>query len=520
MIKVLCVVDKVGTAIDRLAQGVKPYHDNIEFEIVDVHPKRPSQEQLSNFEHHALDASIIDFQYWKSAEMLLSKYDWLNEKKLLLQHHNPYSITESGWDHYDMVIANNETILAELELITESELELIPNTQDPNFFFFKRNFEKNKNVIMVANRIESKKGIFEVALACQELNLRLILVGSISDRGYFEEIMSTKVVEFYNQITDEELRDLYHNSTIHVCNSIDNFESGTMPILEAMMCGVPVLTRDIGHVPDIYNGENMCLNNSTPDDVETLIRLLELMMTDPKRLETMRNKAWESVKGRNHARRAYSYQKAYRHLMGDDIPISIVVPIYEKPEVTRECLNALAEQTYNNYEIIVVDDSDLSQENLVKDIAKTISKPVRYIHSGKGDYGLARARNLGIIEATGDIMVFCDQRMILEPDAVSKLIENITAKTWVFGNKNGKKTFVENFSAVYRQELIQIGMFNERITGYGGMSQDIRERSRLNGITHTYVPDAKATPRGKSKNKYAKRGEIIDMKNILWKLGL
>ena len=41
MLKVLCVVDKEGTALDRLAKGVAKYHENIDYNVVSVHPKRP-----------------------------------------------------------------------------------------------------------------------------------------------------------------------------------------------------------------------------------------------------------------------------------------------------------------------------------------------------------------------------------------------------------------------------------------------------------------------------------------------
>jgi len=47
---------------------------------------------------------------------------------------------------------------------------------------------------MVANRIESKKGILQVAIACADLGLTFVLVGAISDMGYMQAIMAIYVL--------------------------------------------------------------------------------------------------------------------------------------------------------------------------------------------------------------------------------------------------------------------------------------------------------------------------------------
>jgi hypothetical protein len=77
---------------------------------------------------------------------------------------------------------------------------------------------------------------------------------------------------------------------------------------------------------------------------------------------------------------------------------------------------------------------------------------------------------------------------------------------------------VENFSAVYKHRVIQAGMFCERITRYGGMSEEIRKRLNRQGVTTEYVESAKATPIGKSSNRNRKRQDIIKMKNRVWKM--
>lgn len=534
MLKVLSVVDKEGTALDRLAKGVAPYHTNIDYNVVDVHPKRPDESQLARFEQLAHEADIIDFLYFRTAVMLLERFPWLHEKKLMLSHFNPYSYKEDTWDWAQINVAGNREIEEGLKAQGSQNVTHVPITTDPLFWQYKRELKPNKNVIMVANRIESKKGILPVAIACADAGLHFILVGAVSDRNYLYDIMQTGVLEFHEQITDEELRDLYAKSTIHVCNSIDNFESGTMPILEAMQSGVPVLTRRIGHVPELDNGDNLTIYDGDPEDNLAIQEHLENMLADTKALEAQRDAAWNTARNYNFERRAFEYQKLYRQLMSDDTPVSVVVPIYDNPDTIRACLTAVANQDYSNIELIVCDDngSDPEGDNLrlISEFSKTVSFPVRYIEalhqdsrglaSEHGDYGLARARNMGIIEATGEIIVFCDQRMIMEADCVSKLVENVVPRVWVYGNKNGKKSFVENLSAISKEDIVRAGMFCERMDEWGGMSQEVRSRTRMQGIKHVFIEDARATAKGKSSNKHTKRDGVVRMKNRLAKIGL
>lgn len=520
MLKVVAVSDKTGTAIDRLCRGVAPYHQNITYTVCDVHPKRPDADQLARFEAAARDADIIDYQYFRTADMLRERYDWLKDKPSILTHNNPYSINERDWNDYQIVVANNKTMEADLSHITSARLEYIPLTVDTRFWQFNNDWKPKDQVILVANRIESKKGLLEAAIASVEAGLDVVLVGAISDQNYFNDIMATGKVTFYEQVSDDELKDLYYESLIHICNSQDNFESGTLPILEAMLCGVPVITRKVGHVPDIYNGENMIINENSNEDVVKLAELIKSI--DRDKLNDIREKAWKSVKGRGFSRRAYGYQKLYRTLVDDKPTVSIVMPIFGKPEITKQTLEAVKNQTYKNIELIICNDNmdDESNSKLVAEYSQSVPFMVRYINQPEKGYGLAKQRNLGIIEATGEIIVFCDQRIKMDEKAVEVFVESIKPHHWLYGTKGVKKEFVENFSAVYRGDVIKIGMFCERIDKYGGQSQEVRSRAKYNGMTIDYIEKAKAEQIGKSSAKYQKRDEIIEIKDKLWKMGM
>lgn len=528
MFKVTCVVDKEGTALDRLGKGVAPYMNSMDYNVVAVHPKRPSATQLEKFKKLAMTSDVIDYQYFKTAEMLRSKFDWLKKIPSILTHNNPYSITEGDWSDYDVVVGNNREIYTKLQDITTTRVEYIPLTVEPYQWPYHEKLTEKKVVIMVANRIESKKGILPVAKACKELGIKMNLVGAVSQPDYFQEIIDTGVVHFAQEVTNDKLTELYHESSLHICNSVDNFESGTMPILESMFAGVPVLTRKVGHVPDIMKEDtvqkkkmvtNMFINEGDPEDVDNLVNLITEAFSDRNRLERVRQEAWLSVKDRNFDRRAYSYKRLYRELT-PQTPVTIVLPISNKPEITSKTLNAISNQTYRNLEVIIIDDGTEPQSNQLFEFAKTVSFPIDYIRLGGNGYNLAMARNVAAIEATSDILIFCDQRMIMDNNCVEEFVNNLKPNTWLYGNKGAKKDFVENLSCIYRDDFVKFGMFNERMTHYGGLSQETRSRARKQGINIEYVESAKANPEGKSSNRNKKRYEIMEMKNILWKIGL
>lgn len=519
MLRVVCVVDKVGTALDRLAKGVIPYHTNLDYHVVDVHPKKPSFEQLQRFEELARGADIIDYQYFRTAEMLRSRYEWLKDIPSVLTHNNPYSINEQDWNEYTVNIGNNKEIYENLKKITKTRVEYIPLVVDPLFWKFNDDYKFERSVIMVANRIEGKKGILPVAKACKEMGIKMYLVGAISQPDYWQEIIATGVVEFAQEVSDEQLRELYYKAGVHVCNSVDNFESGTLPVLEAMFCGVPVLSRPVGHVPEIKDEGNIVVNHSDSENVDQLTTLLTQMFADKKRLEDQRHEAWFSIKDRNFERRAYMYQKLYREMLGDQ-PVSVIVPVADRPDVTSKCINAILEQSHPNLEIIVVDDGSEKQRETVEVLQRTCSIPFRYIPLPDPGYNLAKARNVGAIEATSDVLVFCDQRMVLDKNCVEEFLKELKPHRWLYGNKGSKKDFVENISCINREDFFTLGMFNEHITQYGGMSQECRSRARRQGFDTFFVESAKAHPEGKSSNKRRKKYEIMAMKNLLWKAGL
>lgn len=88
--------------------------------------------------------------------------------------------------------------------------------------------------------------------------------------------------------------------------------------------------------------------------------------------------------------------------------VSVVVPTYDRPDMVREAARVVAAQTYDDVELIVVDDhSPTPAETALADAALDDVETVRYLRHSQ-NRGVSAARNTGIRAATGEYVAFLD----------------------------------------------------------------------------------------------------------------
>lgn len=310
--KVVQIVPTPDSAITIQAKGISKHNTDLEIKLGIFHPKRPDKSQLANLKQLLSWADVIDAQYWKSASKVRECFpDLWKQKKKLLTHYNPYNLLEEKWEDYDEIIVVNSQQAAILP-----NAKVIPLSIDLDFFKFNPSYTNKDVVHMSVARIEGKKGVFEVATACKQLNYKFVLVGRVSDMDYVNRVKAAggKMIDFRQNVPDRDLKNSYFEAALHLCNSIDNFETGTLPVLEAMASGVPVLSRKVGHVPDLYDGENIALMDCQEGDQERITAYIKELMEDRPRRLRMREKAAETVKSRDHRPRAAAYRKIYEAL--------------------------------------------------------------------------------------------------------------------------------------------------------------------------------------------------------------
>ncbi|MGM9589478.1 MAG: glycosyltransferase family 2 protein [Faecousia sp.] len=114
--------------------------------------------------------------------------------------------------------------------------------------------------------------------------------------------------------------------------------------------------------------------------------------------------------------------------MNQDILVSVIVPVYNVEEYLGRCVDSILTQTYQNLEVILVDDGAKDGSGAICDAYAAKDSRVRVIHKENG--GLSSARNAGIDIARGEYLEFVDSDDWLEPDAVESLLrEALTNQT-------------------------------------------------------------------------------------------
>ena len=86
--------------------------------------------------------------------------------------------------------------------------------------------------------------------------------------------------------------------------------------------------------------------------------------------------------------------------------ISIIVPIYNVENYLRQCLDSIMNQTYRNFECLLINDG--SSDNSEDICREYVSKDSRFRYFEKENGGVSSARNLGIECSGGAYITFID----------------------------------------------------------------------------------------------------------------
>jgi len=100
--------------------------------------------------------------------------------------------------------------------------------------------------------------------------------------------------------------------------------------------------------------------------------------------------------------------------------VSVVVPNLDYAKYLEDCLNSIVDQTYQPLEILFVDDGS---KDASLEIAKRFDKIRIFSQSHQG---VNAARNLGIRNATGEFIAFCDSDDLWMPNKIAEQIDFLT----------------------------------------------------------------------------------------------
>ena len=202
--------------------------------------------------------------------------------------------------------------------------------------------------------------------------------------------------------------------------------------------------------------------------------------------------------------------------------ISVVIPTHNRKDLLRRCLEAVLNQDYPDYEVIVVDDGSTDGTG---EMVRREFPQVRIIRQVP-NRGPAAARNRGIEVATGEIVAFTDDDCVVPRDWLTRLAEGFRRYPDVAGvggfqdppetlirdnpiaraehtrrlRRWGERAFREvagsaevpglgtNNVAYRRDVLLEVGGFDEHFPVAAGEDADLKLRIAQAGYELLYLP--------------------------------
>ena len=121
-----------------------------------------------------------------------------------------------------------------------------------------------------------------------------------------------------------------------------------------------------------------------------------------------------------------------------DYLISVIVPVFKVEKFLPRCIDSIQNQTYQNVEIILIDDGSPDKCPAICDMYAQMDSRIQVVHKENG--GLSDARNAGIERARGDYLCFVDSDDYIQPTMLEHMV--------LEAQKNDVKLVIANLTAV------------------------------------------------------------------------
>ena len=106
---------------------------------------------------------------------------------------------------------------------------------------------------------------------------------------------------------------------------------------------------------------------------------------------------------------------------------SIIVPIYKVEQFLPRCIDSILAQTFDDYEVILVDDGSPDSCSRICDAYEKKDPRIQVIHKPNG--GLVSARNAGIFAAKGDYITYVDGDDWIKPNLLQFVYDRLAEST-------------------------------------------------------------------------------------------
>lgn len=101
--------------------------------------------------------------------------------------------------------------------------------------------------------------------------------------------------------------------------------------------------------------------------------------------------------------------------------VSVIIPAYNEEKVIRQCLQSLADQDFDSYEVVLIDDASTDQtKSIIQEFVR--SQPTLFKLREFGKIGPGKARNLTAYESDAEFLLFTDADCYAEPQWIHQIV--------------------------------------------------------------------------------------------------
>lgn len=345
--------------------------------------------------------------------------------------------------HVDMIIANSEFLAAEVRkrgvaderiVIIPPGISLPPTPTSAQRSALRQQFGvQNSWLLLTVGRLVKRKGIDRLIESVAHLHeqlpaLRLVIMGAGPERVALEALATARGVsdrvQFLGALATTDPRKhewfLAADAFALVSRTAQqgkDIESYGIVYREAQAAGLPVIASRLGGAVEIVHSNVNGFLIAENDDDELCQRIVELA-SHPETAHRLGSAGKEIAQHQTWTSRWPVLDVLLQPKKTGNQPlVSIIVPCWNVAKLLPKTLASLAAQTYQNVEIIAVDDgsTDSTAEILTQDAAvQVITQQNR---------GAAAARNAGAAHAHGEFLLFCDADVILDPHAIAAFVQ-------------------------------------------------------------------------------------------------
>ena len=126
---------------------------------------------------------------------------------------------------------------------------------------------------------------------------------------------------------------------------------------------------------------------------------------------------------------------------------SIIVPVYNVEKYLSTCVESILSQTFNNWELILINDGSTDYSGIICDEYKKKDTRIKVFHTE--NKGVSAARNIGLKNAIGEWIAFIDSDDYMEKnwlEVVSMTIKKYKAELYIWGNYLENNNYQKEFT--------------------------------------------------------------------------